>query len=83
METSAKAPIQLNKKQTIISLHEEGLTRDQIKAELETRFGPADRHAFIYKTLKTYLGSEFKMCKRGRPKKSQTVQLEIEFPSEG
>ena len=80
----AIADFGMNKKQAIIALHNGGLTRDQIKSEMEVLFGPKDRHAFIYKTLKAYLGSEFVLAKRGRPAKDKDapVQVEIEFPAE-
>ena len=69
-------------KQAIIGLHHAGLSRSEIKTELEVLFGPKDRHAFIYKTLKAYLGEEFVLAKRGRPAKKKDVQVEIEFPAE-
>ena len=72
----------MNKKQAIIGLHLAGLSRSEIKTEMELLFGPKDRHAFIYKTLKTYLGDEFVLAKRGRPTKNKDVQVEIEFPAE-
>jgi hypothetical protein len=80
----AIADFGMNKKQAIIALHNGGLTRDQIKSEMEVLFGPKDRHAFIYKTLKAYLGDEFVLAKRGRPAKDKDapVQIEIEFPAE-
>jgi len=79
---NAVANFGMNKKQAIIGLHHAGLSRSEIKTELEALFGPKDRHAFIYKTLKAYLGSEFVLAKRGRPAKNKDVQVEIEFPAE-
>ena len=70
----------MNKKQAIIGLHHAGLSRKC--TEMEALFGPKDRHAFIYKTLKAYLGSDFVLAKRGRPAKKKDVQVEIEFPAE-
>jgi len=72
----------MNKKQAIIGLHHAGLSRSEIKTKMEEMFGPKDRHAFIYKTLKAYLGDEFVLAKRGRPDKNKDVQIEIEFPAE-
>jgi hypothetical protein len=79
---NAVANFGMNKKQAIIGLHLAGLSRSEIKTEMELLFGPKDRHAFIYKTLKTYLGDEFVLAKRGRPAKNKDVQVEIEFPAE-
>ena len=78
----AIADFGMNKKQAILGLHHAGLSRSEIKTEMEALFGPKDRHAFIYKTLKAYLGSEFVLAKRGRPAKNKDVQVEIEFPAE-
>jgi len=79
---NAVANFGMNKKQAIIGLHLAGLSRSEIKAEMEALFGPKDRHAFIYKTLKAYMGDEFVLAKRGRPAKNKDVQVEIEFPAE-
>ena len=72
----------MNKKQAIIGLHHAGLSRSEIKTKMEELYGPKDRHAFIYKTLKAYLGDEFVLAKRGRPATKKDVQVEIEFPAE-
>ena len=79
---NAVANFGMNKKQAIIGLHLAGLSRSEIKAEMEALFGPKDRHAFIYKTLKAYMGDEFVLAKRGRPAKNKDVQVEIEFTAE-
>jgi len=79
---NAVANFGMNKKQAIIGLHIAGLSRSEIKTEMEALFGPKDRHAFIYKTLKAYMGDEFVLAKRGRPSKNKDVQVEIEFPAE-
>jgi len=68
-----------NIKQSILQLHDEGLTRGEIKQKLNEMYGQKERHAFIYKTLKQYLGEEFVLVKRGRPAKPQVVQLELQF----